>query len=74
MNFSAQEASKIQAYLQKKFNSPGLTLRARGKTDDSVEMLLDGEFMGVIYKDDEDGETSYNVNMTILGIDLEDAA
>lgn len=67
------EIKKVQSYLQKKFGLPNLTLRTR-RTDDSVEVLLGGEFIGVIYKDDEDGDVSYDFNMAILDIDLEDAA
>lgn len=67
------EIKKVQTYLQKKFGLPDLTLRMR-KTGDSVEALLNGEFIGVIYKDEEDGEVSYDFNMAILDIDLEDVA
>lgn len=73
MNFERAEITKLQTYLQKKFGQPGLTLRDR-KTNDSLEVLLDGEFLGVIYKDAEDGEISYDFNMAILDIDLEEAA
>ena len=45
-----QEITKVQNYLQQKFGLPDLTLRMR-KTGDSVEVLLKGEFLGVIYKD-----------------------
>lgn len=70
---TADEIKKLQTYLQNKFSQPTLTLRAR-KTEDSVEVLMGGEFLGIIYKDDEDDEVSYDFNMAILGMDLEDAA
>lgn len=72
MNFERAEIAKLQSFLQKKFGQSGLTLRDR-KTADSLEVLLNGEFIGVIYKDEEDGEVSYDFNMAILDIDLEDA-
>ncbi len=68
-----EEILKVQTYLQKKFGLPDLTLRMR-KTGDSVEVLLKGEFLGVIYKDVDEGEVSYDFNMAILDIDIEDAA
>ncbi|HIL28120.1 MAG TPA: DUF3126 family protein, partial [Micavibrio sp.] len=44
------------------------------QTDDSVEVLLNGEFLGVIYKDDEDpSDVSYDFNMAILDMDLKAA-
>jgi len=70
MGFEKPETTKLEKYLQKKFGNPGLSLRSR-PTSDSLEVLLDGEFLGVIYKDDEDGELSYDFNMAILDIDLD---
>jgi hypothetical protein len=72
MSFNTSETAKLQSFLQKKFGQSGLTLRDR-KTADSLEVLLNGEFIGVVYKDEEDGEVSYDFNMAILDIDLEDA-
>lgn len=66
----ATEVSRLQAYLQGKFKNPGFALKMREKATDSVEVLLDGEFIGVIYKDDEDKDVSYDFNMAILDIDL----
>ena len=40
--------------------------------DDSVEVMISDEFVGVIYRDDEDGEVSYDFNMAILEFDLHD--
>ena len=68
--FSPQEIAQIQTYFQTKFGNKGLALRARAQAKDSLEVLLDGEFLGVIYKDTEDGETSYDFNMAILDMDL----
>ncbi len=70
MNITPQEIAKLQAYLQGKFGNRGLTLRTRSQAQDSVEVLLDGEFIGVIYKDTDEGETSYDFNMAILDMDL----
>ena len=70
---NSEEIKKVQTYLQKKFDLTGLTLRTR-KTNDSVEVLLNGEFLGVIYKDEDEGEVSYDFNMAILGMDLDEVA
>ena len=70
MNFSNQESTRLQAYLQQTFGNKGLTLRARSQAKDSVEVLLNGEFIGVLYKDEDEGETSYDFNMAILEMDL----
>lgn len=65
------EIARLQAYLRRKFDNALITLKERSKTDDSVEVQLGDEFIGVIYKDTEEGETSYAFNMAILDIDLD---
>jgi len=67
------EIPMLQAYLQKKFANNGFALKMRERATDSVEVILNGEFIGLIYKDDEDGDTSYDFNMAILDVDLHGA-
>lgn len=69
-NIQPEEMSKLQAYLEQKFKTKGFALKMREKAKDSVEVLLNGEFIGLVYKDDEDGEVSYDFNMAILSEDL----
>jgi len=35
--------------------------------------MLEDEFIGVIFRDDEDGETCYHVQISILQEDLDEA-
>ena len=44
----------------------------RANKDDSAEVYFGDEFIGVIFRDDEDGDVSYDFNMAILEIDLPD--
>lgn len=67
------EIRKLEAYLQKKFELSTLTVRARPKKDDSAEVYIGDEFIGVIYRDDEDEDLSWNFQMAILEFDLEEA-
>jgi hypothetical protein len=64
-----EEVSRLQAYMQDTFKNTGFALKMRDKAKDSVEVLLNGEFIGLIYKDDED-DISYDFNMAILEGDL----
>jgi len=66
----SQEITRLQEYFRNKFNSPTMTIRTRSNKDDSVEVYLGDEFLGVIFKDDEDGDLAYQFNMAILDIDL----
>ena len=69
----AGEASRIERYLRQKFNNN--TLKAKPRSDDvaesSAEISMDGEFVGVIFKDTEDGGTCFHFQMTILDEDLD---
>ncbi len=73
MNFQTDEIQKLQKFLQEKLNIK-LSLKGRPNAGDSVELLIDGEYLGTVYKDDEDGDIAYNVNLSVLAIDLDDAA
>lgn len=67
---NATEIARLQQYLRQKFDNNLLNLRKRGDADDSVEVLLGEEFIGVIYRDDDEGEVSYPFHMSILEMDL----
>ena len=64
------EMNRIQTYLRKTFNNNELEVRARPKKKDSAEVYIGEEFVGVLYRDDEDGELSYQFQMAILELDL----
>ena len=64
------EIIKLQKYLQLKFSNSAIDVRPRNKQNDSVEVYLGEEFLGLIYVDDEDGDKSYNFQMAILEEDL----
>lgn len=70
----ASEILRLQQYFQTKFNSPTIDVRGRSNKDDSVEVYMGDEFLGVIFKDDEDGDLAYQFNMAILDIDLPESA
>jgi hypothetical protein len=50
--------------------NPQIVVKARPRKDDSAEVYLGEEFLGVVYIDDEDGDRSYNFSMAILDVDL----
>lgn len=68
------EIIRLQKYLQEKFGNKQLSLTERREAKDSVEVMLNGEFIGVIYRDEDEGEISYDFNMAILDMDLPPAA
>ena len=67
------EIWRIEKYLRSLFRLDTITLLERPKQADSVEVHVSGEFIGVIFKDEEDGETTYAFQMAILEMDLPEA-
>lgn len=66
-----EELRKLDAYFKRTFQNPNLQVKARPQKDDSCEVYSGEEFLGVIFRDDDDGDLSYNFSMAILDIDLE---
>jgi hypothetical protein len=67
------ELAKLQSYLRKTFGTKNLTVRARPKKDDSAEVYVGDDFIAVLFREEEDGEVSYQFQMAILELDLEEA-
>jgi hypothetical protein len=65
------EVRKLDAYLKKLFGNARIRVVPRPKKEDSAEVYVGEEFIGVLFVDDEDDERSYNFQMAILGTDLE---
>lgn len=66
-----KEVRKLDAYLKRVFGNPKIRVVPRPKKDDSAEVYIGEEFIGVLFVDDEDDERSYNFQMAILETDLE---
>jgi hypothetical protein len=67
---SPEEIRKLSSFLRKRFNAP-IEVRKRPQKTDSAEVYIGEEFIGVIFRDDEDEELSYNFQMAILEMDLD---
>ena len=63
---------KIENFFKQKFNNKKIKIEGRVNKNDSAEVLIDDEFIGVVFEDSEDGDTCYQFNMTILSEDLDD--
>lgn len=69
---TGEELKKVERYLRRLFSNETIAVKARPRKDDSAEVFIGEEFVGVIYRDDEDEELSYNFSMAILDYDLKD--
>ncbi len=63
------EIIRVQTYMRLKFQNDMLTLK-RGAKDDMIEVYLEDEFIGTLFRDEDEGEVSYDFNMAILEFDL----
>ena len=70
---NTDEVARLQSYLRKVFKTPNLDVRARPKKNDSAEVFIGDEFIAVIFREEEEGEVSYQFQMAILDMDLEQA-
>jgi hypothetical protein len=52
------------------FRLPDLQVRQRPRKEDSAEVYIGEEFIGVIFRDDDEGEVAYQFQMAILDYDL----
>jgi hypothetical protein len=66
-----KEIQKLEAFFRRRFNMPSIQVRQRPQKDDSAEVYIGDEFVGVVFRDEEDGDLSYNFTMAILDIDLD---
>jgi len=68
---TSEELKKIQSYFRQLFGNDKIFVKARPAKDDSAEVYIGEEFVGLLFRDDEDDDLSYNFTMAILDFDLE---
>jgi len=66
-----QEIRRLESYIRRLFGNPKLRVVPRPRKDDSAEVYVGEEFIGLLYVDDEEDERSYNFQMAILAADLD---
>ncbi len=67
---TSQELQKIQNYFQLKFGNSLINLKLSNSDENMAEVYIEKEFIGTLYKDEDEGEISYDFNMSIIDIDL----
>ena len=65
------EGAQVQEYLRRKFDNQRIKVVVAAKPNAPVEVYLGDEFIGVIDREDDEGEICYHFQMSILDIDLE---
>ena len=62
------DIKRVETHLKRTFNHGGIQVKSR-KQEDSAEVYVDDEFVGIVFED-EDGDGSFQFQMAILGEDL----
>jgi hypothetical protein len=60
---NATECTRLGAYLSKLLGSP--TISVVSKSDDEADVLVDGDRVAGLLRDDEEGELSYAISLTL---------
>ena len=48
-----QEINKLENYFRSRFNVPAIEVRQRPQKDDSAEVYIGDEFIGVVFRDEQ---------------------
>jgi hypothetical protein len=64
------DIARVQTYLRRLLGSERVRLVPPARKDMSVEVAVDEEVIGTIHRDEDEGEVSYAVHITVLEEDL----
>ncbi len=64
------EITRVETYLRRVLGTPRIEIPVPKRKGATVEVTIEGEFLGTVHRDDEDGEVSYALHITILEEDL----
>lgn len=64
------DIARVQTYLRRLLGTERVKLVPPARKGMSVELAVDDEVIGTIHRDEEEGEVSYAVHITVLEEDL----
>ena len=64
------EFTRVETYLRRALGTARIGIAPPLRKGASVEVTIDNEFLGTLHRDEEDGEVSYALHITILEEDL----
>ena len=67
---TANEIARVQSYLRRVLSNERIAITPPVRVGAPVEVSVAGEFIGVLYRDDDEGEVSFSLNISILEEDL----
>ena len=64
------EIARVQTYLRRTLGNDRIAVEVPKRKGATVEVTVDKDFLGTLHRDDEEGEVSYSLHITILDEDL----
>ena len=64
------DIARVETYLRRTMGNPKIAIAPPKRKGATVEVTLEGEFLGTLHRDEDDGEVSYALHITILDEDL----
>jgi len=68
MVVDVKEVRKLDAYLKRVFSNPLIRVVPHQKKNDSADVFIGDELIAVLFVDDEDGDHSYQFEMSIKNL------
>lgn len=65
-----KEIARVQDYLRRTFSNNRIAVLPPAKPSAPIEVNIAGEFIGVLHRDEDEGEVSYSLLISILEEDL----
>ncbi len=65
------EIARVQEHLRRTFANERIVIDPPAKPTAPIEVRVGDEFIGVLHRDEDEGEVSYALNISILEEDLQ---
>jgi len=62
--------ARVETYLRRTLGTDKIHVEVPKRKGASVEVTVDKEFLGTLHRDEDDGEVSFSLHITILDEDL----
>ncbi len=67
---TGNDIARVQAYLRQLLDNQKINVVAPPRKGATVELAVGSEVIGTVHRDEDEGETSYSINIIVLEEDL----
>ncbi|MCQ8278450.1 DUF3126 family protein [Acetobacteraceae bacterium KSS8] len=71
---TGNDIARVQAYLRQLLDNQKINVVAPPRKGATVELAVGSEVIGTVHRDEDEGETSFSINIIVLEEDLAPAA